>query len=119
MEDEESVRKALQRLLRSAGMDVQSFASGGEFLEALSSNPPECVVLDLHMPGINGFDVQERLAETATHLPMVVITGDQTDEARTRAMTGGADVYLVKPIDDRVLIDAIFAAISKHERRLS
>ena len=113
VDDEESVRKAIERLLRSAGMDIQSFASGTEFLEAMPSNPPECVVLDLHMPGVNGFDVQKRLAETATHLPMVVITGDQTDEARTRAMTGGADVYLVKPVDDRVLLDAIFAAISK------
>ena len=100
-------------------MDVQSFASGTEFLEAMPSNPPECVVLDLHMPGVNGFDVQKRLAETATHLPMVVITRLDTPEACTRAMAGGADAYLVKPVDERVLLAAIFAAISKHERRLS
>jgi FixJ family two-component response regulator len=94
-------------------MDVQSFGSGAEFLEALSSNPPECVVLDLHMAGLNGFDVQERLTQTAPHLPTVVITGHDSLEARTRARAGGAYVYLVKPVDERVLLDAIFAAISK------
>ncbi len=113
MDDEQSVRKAIQRLLRSAGMDVQSYASGADFLEAMKSDPPECVVLDLHMPGVNGFDVQERLAETGTRLPMVVITGHDTPEGRTRALAGGAHVYLIKPVDDRVLLDGISAAISK------
>jgi FixJ family two-component response regulator len=65
------------------------------------------------MAGLNGFDVQERLAQTDPHLPMVVITGHDSPEARTRAMAGGADVYLVKPVDERVLQDAIFAAISR------
>jgi CheY-like chemotaxis protein len=69
VDDEESVRKALLRLLRSAGMDVQTFASGAEFLESMRSNPPDCLVLDLHMPGVDGFDAQERLGEAATHLP--------------------------------------------------
>ena len=115
VDDEDSVRKAIQRLLRSAGMDVQPFASGAEFLDAVLGNPPECLVLDLHMPGVNGFDVQEWLAGTTIRLPMVVITGHDTPESRTRAMAGGADLYLIKPVDDRVLLDAIAAAISKHD----
>ena len=114
VDDEDSVRKAIQRLLRSAGMDVQAFASGADFLAAMLSSPPECVVLDLHMPGVNGFDVQARLAESAIRLPMVVITGHDTPEARKRAMAGGADLYLIKPVDDRVLLDAIAAAVLKH-----
>src|SRR5690606_14613475 len=114
VDDEDSVRKAIQRLLRSAGMDVQAFSSGAEFLDAVVNDPPECVVLDLHMPAVNGFDVQEWLAASAIRLPMVVITGHDTAESRMRAMAGGADLYLIKPVDDRVLIDAIAAAISKH-----
>ena len=113
VDDEQSVRKALQRLLRSAGMDVQSYASGADFLEALASNPPDCVVLDLHMPGVNGFEVQERLAETGAPLPVVVITGHDSPEARTRVMASGARGYLTKPVDDRLLLDAISAAVSK------
>jgi len=113
VDDEQSVRKALQRLLRSAGMDVQSYASGADFLEAMASNPPDCVVLDLHMPGVNGFEVQERLAGAGAPLPVVVITGHDSPEARTRVMASGARGYLTKPVDDRLLLDAISVAVSK------
>ena len=115
VDDEVSVRKALQRLLRSAGMDVDVFPSGTAFLRSLQDSVPDCVVLDLHMPDVNGFHVQERIAELGVRLPMLVITGHDTPEARTRAIAGGADVYLLKPIDDRVLLDGIGYAISRHE----
>ena len=114
VDDEVSVRKALQRLLRSAGMDVDMFPSGAEFLCAVQSLQPDCVVLDLHMPDVNGFDVQERIAQWGMRLPMIVITGHGTDESRTRAIAGGADLYLLKPVDDRVLLDGIVYAISRH-----
>ena len=109
------MRKALQRLLRSAGMDVDVFDSGAAFLSSLQGSEPDCVVLDLHMPDVNGFQVQERIAELGISLPMLVITGHDTPDARTRAIAGGADVYLLKPVDDRVLIDGIGYAISRHE----
>jgi FixJ family two-component response regulator len=116
VDDEEPVRKALQRLLRSAGMDVETFPSGAEFLDSLRIREPDCLVLDLHMPGVNGFEVQARLRESGWRLPIVVITGHDTPEAQARSLTGGADAYLLKPIDDRVLLDAINAAIARSSR---
>ena len=115
VDDEGPVRKALQRLLRSAGMNVETFPSGGEFLDAVQMYQPDCVVLDLHMPGVNGFEVQSRLAQSKKLLPIVVITGHDTPEARARALDGGASAYLLKPVDERTLLDAISAAIAEHD----
>jgi FixJ family two-component response regulator len=75
VDDEEAVRKALDRLLRSAGMDVATFATGSLFLDSLSAREYDCLVLDLHMPEVNGFDVQARLVEMESALPVVIITG--------------------------------------------
>jgi len=114
VDDEEPVRKALKRLLRSAGMDVETYPSGADFLDAMRTREPDCLVLDLHMPGVNGFEVQSQLAQLGTRLPVVVVTGHDTPESNKRALAGGAAAYLLKPIDDRVLLDAIAAAVSKH-----
>ena len=113
MDDEEAIRKALTRLLRSAGLDVETFPSGAEFFESLKTHRPDCVVLDLHMPRINGFTVQARLAEAGRRLPMVVITGHDSPESHERALAGGASVYLRKPVDDQTLLDAIKTAIAE------
>jgi FixJ family two-component response regulator len=110
VDDEEAVRIALRRLLRSAGLDVETFSSGAEFLESMKGHQPDCVVLDLHMPQLGGFAVQARLAEAGIRLPTVVITGHDTDEARARALAGGAAAYLRKPVDDQALLAAIEAA---------
>lgn len=112
VDDESSVRKALERLIRSAGMSVTTFASGDEFLATVALAAPDCVVLDLHMPGTTGFEVQDRLAKLQTQVPVVVITGHDTPEARARVFAGGAQAYLLKPVDERALLDAIVAAIS-------
>jgi FixJ family two-component response regulator len=113
VDDEEAVRKAIHRLLRSAGMDVETFPSGAEFLDAIRTQMPDCLVLDLHMPGVDGFEVQSRLAQSGTRLPVVVITGNDTPECHSRALAGGARAYLLKPIDGSVLLEAIAAAVSK------
>jgi len=105
------VRRALRRLLRSAGLDVETFPSGAEFLDSLKSHRPDCVVLDLHMPQISGFAVHTRLAEAGIPLPVVVITGHDSDETRERALAVGIAAYLRKPVDDQTLLDAISAAI--------
>jgi FixJ family two-component response regulator len=115
VDDEEPVRKALERLLRSAGMDVATFPSGAVFLDSLPLRRPDCLVLDLHMPGVNGFEVQARLAKSGSRLPVVIITGHDTPEARARARDGGAAAYLLKPIDERTLLDAIAAATADRE----
>jgi FixJ family two-component response regulator len=111
VDDEASVRVALQRLIRAAGLDVKTFPSGTELLEFMQTRQPDCIVLDLHMPGDNGFEVQSRLALAGVQVPVIVITGHDTTESRSRAMAGGALDYLLKPVDERVLLDAISAAI--------
>ena len=88
VDDEEPIRKALRRLLRSAGMDVESFPSGVEFLESLTTEWPDCVVLDLHMPVMNGFEVQAQLADLRVTIPVVIITGHDSDETRAQALAG-------------------------------
>ena len=115
VDDEKSVRMAMQRLMRSAGLSVETFPSGVEFLAAMQERRPDCVVLDLHMPQINGFEVQYHMAKWLPRVPVVVITGHDTPEARARAMEGEAAAYLLKPVDDRVLLDAIAAAISRNK----
>ncbi len=111
VDDEESVRIAFRRLLRSANLDVETFPSGAEFLDSLKSHQPDCVILDLHMPKVNGFAVQVRLAEGGIRLPVVVITGHDSAETRDRALAGGVSAYLRKPVDDKTLIEAISSAI--------
>jgi FixJ family two-component response regulator len=112
VDDEESVRRALQRLMVSAGFQADSFASGTDFLDSLRAKLPDCVVLDLHMPLVSGFDVQLKLAAEARQIPVVVITGHDTPESKARVLGAGAAAYLRKPIDDQVLLDAVANAIS-------
>ena len=80
VDDEEPVRRALRRLIRSAGLDAEIFAGGAEFIQSLAHRAPDCVVLDLHMPGVSGFDVQCHLAQLPVRIPVVAITGRDSDE---------------------------------------
>lgn len=112
VDDEESVRKALQRLVRSAGFAVETFPSGAEFLASMEGHRPDCLVLDLHMPQVNGFEVQARLNLAGAQVPVVVITGHDTPEARTRTMEQGAKAYLRKPVDEMMLLAAINDALA-------
>lgn len=105
VDDEESVRRALERLLRSASMETATYASGVELLTAIERAMPDCIVLDLHMPDVSGFEVMELLPRNC---PVVVITGHDSPEAR--AMAHRAIAFLHKPIGDRDLLDAIRAA---------
>jgi len=118
VEDEEPIRKALRRLLRSAGMDVKSFPSGVEFLESLTNQWPDCVVLDLQMPVMNGFEVQARLAELRVSVPVVIITGHDSDETRALALAGFPVAYLRKPVNDQLLLDAIALALRRSPQQL-
>jgi FixJ family two-component response regulator len=112
VDDEESVREALDRLLRSAGFEARTFGSGAVFLAGLAEQIPDCVILDLHMPGISGFDVLERLRERSVRLPVIVITGNDSQEVYERARSAGAVVYLTKPVDSSVLLDAVSSAVA-------
>ncbi len=100
------------RLLRSAGLDVEAFPSGSEFLDSIPTHQPDCVVLDLHMPGMDGFEIQNRLAKLGRRVPVVIITGHDSPETQDRALAGQPIAYLRKPVDDRTLLDAIELALS-------
>jgi FixJ family two-component response regulator len=116
VDDDEDVRIALTRLVSSAGFAVETFPSGAEFLRSLQDHEPACVVLDLHMPEMSGFDVQGALASAHPAVPVVVITGHDTSESRARAIQLGAKGYLCKPVSDDVLLDAIELAIGGHRQ---
>jgi FixJ family two-component response regulator len=112
VDDEEPIRKALMRLMRSAGLSVETFGSGAEFLKSIETRLPDCVVLDLHMPHMDGFTVQADLARKCAALPVIIVTGHDLPNARERAMAGGASAFLRKPVLDRTLLGAISAATS-------
>ncbi|HZJ16697.1 MAG TPA: response regulator [Chthoniobacteraceae bacterium] len=112
IDDEEGVRTALRRLLHSAGLAVEVFDSGPAFLAALTGNRPDCAVLDLHMPDMTGFEVLARLADMQIGVPVVAMTGHDAPHAEEIARRFGAAAYLRKPMNDRVLLDAIFTAIA-------
>ena len=119
IDDEEPVRTALMRLMRSAGLTVETFGSGAEFLKSLETRLPDCVVLDLHMPHMDGFNVQAHLARKCAALPVIIVTGHDFPKARERAMAGGASAFLRKPVHDRTLLDAISAATDlRYQMRL-
>jgi FixJ family two-component response regulator len=111
VDDEECVRKALARLVRSAGFEVETFSSGTDFLLSLRQRRPHCVVLDHRMPQVSGFDVQQEMKVLDAAVPVVVVTGDYSPEGRARAFELGAAAYLRKPVDDATLLAEIKAAV--------
>ena len=120
VDDEEPVRKALKRLLRAAGLDAEGYASGQAFLDAAAGRPPDCVLLDLHMPVMSGQELLRRIRKQSARLPVVIITAHDTAATRDECIAAGAAAYLRKPLDDRLLLNAINAALSRagaHGRR--
>jgi FixJ family two-component response regulator len=110
VDDEEPVRRALRRLLLSAGLDVETFADGYEFLEFLKTHLPDCAVLDLRLPGLTGLDVQEQLTRSGVPVPTVIVSGHDEPGIAERALAAGASAYLEKPLDDTRLLAAVSAA---------
>ena len=112
VDDDESVRKALKRLLRASNLQAEIFASGQEFLGSLTTRHPDCLVLDFHMPGMNGLEVQRTLARINVDLPVVVITGHDEPQIRKQCLAAGAAACLCKPLDGKALLQAIQRATS-------
>ena len=125
VDDEETVRRALHRLFTAANCEGLSFGTGAEFLEALPTSAPDCVVLDLQMPGMTGLEVLERLSAAGSHLPTLIITAHDESGSREQCLAAGAVAYLRKPLDGQVLLENIFAAlaltpemsVSAHEKK--
>ena len=110
IDDEPEMRKALRRLLRSRGFRVAEYASGEDLLAALDSQPLDYLLLDLHMPGINGFDVMEAFRSRRIAVPVIVITAHDEPGTADRVQALGAAAYLKKPVDRDALFSTIGAA---------
>jgi FixJ family two-component response regulator len=116
VDDDEGVRRALARLIRSAGLDADTFPSGDEFLETLCDHRPDCIVLDLHMPKVSGLAVQSWLGKAGVRIPVIVVTGHDTPETQAQVMKAGAVAYFRKPVDGEALLDAISTAIADRRK---
>jgi FixJ family two-component response regulator len=119
VDDEQSVRQGLQRLMRSIGWKVKTFASAQEFLAHSRNEAPSCVVLDLQLPGLSGLDLQKQMAEVGLATPIVFLTGHGDIPATVQAMKAGAIEFLTKPVDEDNLVRAIQEAIERdrHNRK--
>jgi FixJ family two-component response regulator len=113
IDDDALVRDAIEDLLQSVGLEVQLFASPGEFLKDRRPNTPGCLVLDIRLPEQSGLDFQKALVGTDMELPIIFITGHGDIPMSVRAMKSGAVEFLTKPFRDQDLIDAIQAAIAR------
>ena len=107
VDDDESVRRALGRLLKSAGIQALIFASAEEFLQSEFHTEDACLVTDIRMPGLSGLELQQELLKRHIDIPVVFVTAFDSDDARTQARLAGAAGYFRKPVDDHALLDAI------------
>ena len=114
VDDDPSVRRGLERLLRSAGYRTTAFSSAHAFLEQSDPADCGCLVLDVRMPELNGFDLQEVLRSLGRNLPIVFITGHGDIPMAVRAMKAGASDFLVKPFDDQDMLRAVAHALARN-----
>ena len=117
VDDDPSMRRSLDTLLRSVGLDVHLYPSAHEFMQAARPDVPGCLVLDVRLPGMSGLAFQEELVKAGIALPVIFITGHGDVPMTVRAMKAGAAEFLTKPFDDQVLLDAIHAAIERDRAR--
>ena len=117
VDDEDSVRCALVRLLRASQLDSEGFASGEDFLGSLATRKPDCAVLDLQMSGLNGRDVQKQLIVLQSPIPVIIITAHDEPWVREQCLADGASAYLRKPLRGDVLIRSIHAAMGQAAAR--
>ena len=111
VDDDESFRAALQRLLRSAGYSVRSFASAEDFLKSGQQHETGCLIADIRMPGMSGLDLQAKLSADHCPIPTIFISAHGDEKMRLQAMRGGAVKFLAKPFDDAVLLESVQAAL--------
>jgi FixJ family two-component response regulator len=107
VDDDFSVRRAVGRLVKAAGYAVETFATAHEFLDSFPSDRTACLVLDTHLNGMSGFDLEERLRAERAGIPIIFITAHDDAATRERARGSGAAGYLAKPFDGQALLDVI------------
>ena len=113
IDDDLSMRRAVQDLVESVGLLAESFATGGEFLRRERTTSPSCLVLDVRLPQMSGLDFQSRLAETGTQIPIIFITAHGDVPMSVKALKAGAVEFLTKPFRDQDLLDAIQQALQR------
>jgi FixJ family two-component response regulator len=111
VDDDGSVRKALQRLVQSAGWKAQIFASAEEFLQSAARPPPSCLILDVRLPGLSGLDLKKQLDAAGRILPVIFITAYVDDQVRELTRQAGAIACLAKPFEEQALLDALALAV--------
>jgi FixJ family two-component response regulator len=116
IDDDESVRRAFARLLRSVNLHAETFSSADEFLSCPKQKENACILIDIRMPGSSGFDLQQKLAASDIRIPVIVISASDDANVRERARELGAMSFFRKPVDDQALLDAIWWAISGTKR---
>jgi len=117
IDDDKSARTSLARLIKTAGIEVVSFSAAHEFLEDPAHNEVDCAVTDVRMPGVDGFKLQETLAQTVPYLSVAFITGHGDIPMTVKAIRGGAVDFLEKPVDDEALLAAIRRAAERSRDR--
>src|SRR5229473_5552602 len=117
VDDDHSVRRAIKRLVGSAGLQVELFGSAQEFLQGRRPDVASCLVLDIRLPGISGLDFQRQLAEAHIRVPIIFITAHGDIPMTVRAMKAGAVEFLTKPFRDQDLLDAVRIALERDRVR--
>ena len=115
IDDDEALRESLAFLLRTAQVEVESYASAGAFLEAIPNARLSCIITDVRMPGMSGIDLLRRLRELKIEVPVIVITGHGDVPLAVEAMKAGAADFLEKPFDDEVLLASVRSALKRHD----
>ena len=113
VDDDISVRRSTQRLLRSSGFRAEAFASAEEFLDSKSRAETACLILDLRMPGMNGLELQRRLAQNGSPVPIIFLSAHASEEDERSALRAGAVQFLRKPISKEALLSAIREALKR------
>jgi FixJ family two-component response regulator len=113
VDDDESMRRAARRLIKSSGFAVETFASAEDFLASGRLDATACLVLDVQMPGLNGLELQSRLIAEGCQIPIVFVTAYNDENAREQALRAGAVGYLVKPFEEADLLNGINLALQR------
>lgn len=119
VDDDVSVRESLELLIQNEGWQAETFASAQEFLDNPRAAVPSCLILDVSLPGLNGLELQQRVAAERTDMPIIFITGHGDIPMTVRAMKAGAIEFLTKPFSDEVLLNAIQQALQRSRIALS
>ena len=113
VDDDESVREAIESLIKSVGLGALAFASAEEFLNSNRIEETACLILDMRMPGMSGLELQQRLATAGYGIPIVFISAHSDDQIRAQALGAGAIDFLFKPFSETALVDAVRTAVGQ------